>query len=326
MTNNEHIILIIIAINLFLIIGITIIIAFKIARGINFKKAIKEYLNSLNMRNEVKSLNKKNAKYSDTFAIKLNFIDKIELYLIDKSNIRHYIPFMNLHVFVSFDILIFCITFHLFYKILLFIPSALMLSVVISLIPVIVLDLMVKYNSEKVRKRLAEFISILNRWCSVKEDIFYAFEKSLDSGIGEPLNTFIRDMVIQVNRGINPMDALALLQVKVDNPQFRDFIINIKQNVKHRGNLKKLLDNLEEEFYRIEEEFNRRKISTYKDRLTIYFVMIAVLFTAYIFLRISPEVENFYLKTMTGKMLVAFFCFLYSLGFYITVGIEKIKY
>jgi len=325
-TNNEHIILIIIAINLFLIIGITIIIAFKIARGINFKKAIKEYLNSLNMRNEVKSLNKKNAKYSDTFAIKLNFIDKIELYLIDKSNIRHYIPFMNLHVFVSFDILIFCITFHLFYKILLFIPSALMLSVVISLIPVIVLDLMVKYNSEKVRKRLAEFISILNRWCSVKEDIFYAFEKSLDSGIGEPLNTFIRDMVIQVNRGINPMDALALLQVKVDNPQFRDFIINIKQNVKHRGNLKKLLDNLEEEFYRIEEEFNRRKISTYKDRLTIYFVMIAVLFTAYIFLRISPEVENFYLKTMTGKMLVAFFCFLYSLGFYITVGIEKIKY
>lgn len=326
MTNNEHIILIIIAINLFLIIGITIIIAFKIARGINFKKAIKEYLNSLNMRNEVKSLNKKNAKYSDTFAIKLNFIDKIELYLIDKSNIRHYIPFMNLHVFVSFDILIFCITFHLFYKILLFIPSALMLSVVISLIPVIVLDLMVKYNSEKVRKRLAEFISILNRWCSVKEDIFYAFEKSLDSGIGEPLNTFIRDMVIQVNRGINPMDALGLLQVKVDNPQFRDFIINIKQNVKHRGNLKKLLDNLEEEFYRIEEEFNRRKISTYKDRLTIYFVMIAVLFTAYIFLRISPEVENFYLKTMTGKMLVAFFCFLYSLGFYITVGIEKIKY
>ena len=326
MTNNEHIILIIIAINLFLIIGITIIIAFKIARGINFKKAIKEYLNSLNMRNEVKSLNKKNAKYSDTFAIKLNFIDKIELYLIDKSNIRHYIPFMNLHVFVSFDILIFCITFHLFYKILLFIPSALMLSVVISLIPVIVLDLMVKYNSEKVRKRLAEFISILNRWCSVKEDIFYAFEKSLDSGIGEPLNTFIRDMVIQVNRGINPMDALALLQVKVDNPQFRDFIINIKQNVKHRGNLKKLLDNLEEEFYRIEEEFNRRKISTYKDRLTIYFVMIAVLFTAYIFLRISPEVENFYLKTMTGKMLVAFFCFLYSLGFYITVGIGKIKY
>ena len=37
------------------------------------------------------------------------------------------------------------------------------------------------------------------------------------------------------------MDALSILQMKVDNYQFRDFIINIKQNVKHRGDIKSYL-------------------------------------------------------------------------------------
>ena len=149
----------------------------------------------------------------------------------------------------------------------------------------------------------------------MKEDIFYAFEKCIDSGIGEPLNTFIRDMVIQVNRGISPMDALSILQMKVDNYQFRDFIINIKQNVKHRGDIKKLLDNLEVQFYKIEEEYNRRKISTYRDRLTIYFIMFLVLLTGYLFLKINPEVESFYLGNFSREAAYYNFCILYVLGF-----------
>ena len=71
-------------------------------------------------------------------------------------------------------------------------------------------------------------------------------------------------MIIQVNRGVEPLEAISMLEMKVDNPQFRDFIVNIKQNVKHRGEIRKLLSNLEEQFYKIEEEYNRRKILTYK--------------------------------------------------------------
>ena len=326
MTVKMPVATIIISVNLLLIIGITLFIAFRIARGIGLKKILEEGVSRINEKNIEKRLRRDIRKYGGTSRIKLSFTEKIELYLIDKSNIRRYIPFMNTRMLLLACLIIFCICFQLFYRLLLFVPSALSLSAVASLIPAIILDLMGRYNSEKVRKKLAEFISVLNRWCSIKEDIFYAFEKSLDSGIGEPLNTFIRDMVIQVNRGINPLDALGILQMKVDNSQFKDFIINIKQNVKHRGNLKKLLDNLEDQFYKIEEEFNRRKISTYRDRLTVYFIMLLVLFTGYLFLKVNPEVESFYLGTMAGKILVTFFCFLYATGFYLVLGIGKFKY
>lgn len=264
-------------------------------------------------------------KYLRPAAIDMNLIERVELFLIDKSNIRRYLPFINFYTLLIIVAVIFTAIFKPIYNTFMFIPTTLIICIIFSMVPVIILDLMAKYNSEKVRSRLAEFISVLNRWCSVRDDIFYAFSKSVDSGLGEPLSTFVRDMVIQVNRGIAPVEALEILQMKVDNVQFRDFIINVKQNIRCRGDIKKLLSNLEEQFYRIEEEYTRRKISTYKDRLLIYFVMFAVLFTGYSFLKMNPRVEDYYFGTFEGKSLLSFFSLLYIIGIYLTSGITRFK-
>ncbi len=257
---------------------------------------------------------------------KLKLLEKIEIMYIEKSNIRHYVPFMNAHVLIIIMFIIFIISFKPINSILGFIPSSMLISAVVSLIPIFVLDLLSRYNADVVRKMLSEYISVLNRWCSVKEDIIYAFEKSLDSGIGEPLHTFIRDMVVQVNRGMDTSDALDMLQLKVDNPQFGDFIINVKQSIKNRGDIIKLLTNLEEQFYKIDEEYNRRRISTYKDRMTIYLVMFGVIIVAYLFIRSAPKIEAFYMGTLVGKLLLMIFCGMYALGFYLTIGITRFKY
>lgn len=271
-------------------------------------------------------LSREVSKYTRSVTVKMSRVERMELLLIDKSNVRRYLPFMNFYTLALFMVLIFAALLKPVYEMFVFLPSAVVISFLFSLIPVFILDLLARYNSEVIRRRLAEFISVLNRWCSIKEDVFYAFEKSIDSGIGEPLKTFIRDMVIQVNRGIDPMEALEILQIKVDNIQFRDFIINIKQNIKHRGDIIKLLTNLENQFYKIEEEYNRRKISTYKDRILIYFVMFAVLFIAYFFIKFNPQIEQFYLSSIKGKTLLTFFSLLYAGGFYLSFGITKFKH
>ena len=82
------------------------------------------------------------------------------------------------------------------------------------------------------RRKLAYFVSILVRWVAVKDDIIYAFEKSMDSGLSEPLRSYVRDMVIQARNGMDPLVAMDILRIKVDNEQFSDFILNIKQNYK----------------------------------------------------------------------------------------------
>lgn len=302
-----------------------VFLAVIIAKWLKPIEAIRRLVNLMNQKSSTgRHVGYKNLGLGS--AATLNTFERLELLYIEKSNIRHYIPFLNLPVLLAISAILFIVVYRPVFKLLEFIPSAIVISAVISLIPLFALDLLSRYNSETVRKKLSEYISVLNRWCSVKEDIMYAFEKSLSSNIGEPLQTFIRDMVIQVNRGMDPSEALDLLQKKVDNPQFRDFVINIKLSLRHRGDMIKLLSNLESQFYRIDEEYNRRRISTYRDRMLIYFIMFAVLAAAYFFISFTPQVGNFYLHTMEGKLLLMVFSGMYALGFYLTAGIMKFKH
>jgi len=262
---------------------------------------------------------------SDIGGSGLKPLEHFALVYIGKSNIRHYIPFFNVYFLIAVIAMIFVLVFKPVISLLGFFPTALVISLLISLLPLFGLDLLARYNSEMVRKKLSEYISVLNRWCSVKEDIIYAFKKSLDSGIGEPLQTFVRDMVTQVDRGMEPEEALDILQLKVDNSHFKDFVLNIKLSMRHRGDITKLLSNLEDQFYRIDEEYNRRRISTYKDRMLIYFVMVSVLAAVFIFIRFSAQVGEFYLETVEGKLLLMLFSGMYAFGFYLTSGIMKFK-
>lgn len=302
-----------------------VVLAIAVARNINVKGNIHRLFEWFEQGYNARKLSR--IKRDDLEAASgMNLLERLELLYIEKSNIRHYIPVMNIYILIILIILLFLVIYRPVNNLLRFLPSSVVISGIISTIPLFALDLLSRYNSEAVRKRLSEFISVLNRWCSVKEDMMYAFEKSLDSNVGEPLQTFIRDMVIQVNRGMDTSDALDMLQLKVDNPQFRDFIVNIKLSLRHRGDIIKLLTNLENQFYKIDEEYNRRRISTYKDRLLIYFIMFAVLVTAYFFMSFTPQIGEFYLRTLEGKLLLMVFCGMYALGLYLAAGITKFKH
>lgn len=301
-----------------------IILSVFIARNINFSGKIRRLSEWFEQSCSTRKLSR--VKGNSLEAVSgMNLFERLELLYIEKTNIRHYIPFMNIYILLIVIVLIFLLVYRPVDSLLRFLPSSAVISGIISMAPLFALDLLSRYNSETVRKMLSEYISVLNRWCSVKEDIMYAFEKSLKSNVGEPLQTFIRDMVIQVNRGMDTSDALDMLQMKVDNPQFRDFIVNIKLSLRNRGDIIKLLTNLENQFYKIDEEYNRRSISTYKDRLLIYFIMFGVLAIAYFFINFTPQIGDFYLRTIEGKLLLMMFSGMYALGFYLTAGITKFR-
>ena len=312
-------------VNSILLVFADVVLAMAVARNINFKGNILRLFEWCEQGGSARKLSRIKRDDLET-AGGMNLLERLELLYIEKSNIRHYIPVMNIYILIILIILLFLAVYRPVNNLLRFIPSSVVISGIISTVPLFALDLLSRYNSEAVRKRLSEFISVLNRWCSVKEDMMYAFEKSLNSNVGEPLQTFIRDMVIQVNGGMDTSDALDMLQLKVDNPQFRDFIVNIKLSLRHRGDIIKLLTNLENQFYKIDEEYNRRRISTYKDRLLIYFIMVAVLVTAYFFMSFTPQIGEFYLRTPEGKLLLMVFCGMYALGLYLAAGITKFKH
>lgn len=305
---------------------LTVIIAYNIVSIIDFNAVIGVGIDRLSKEYNERKLKHEVKKYTRTSTIRMSITERIEIYFIEKSNIRRYIPFMNIYLLSLVCIVIFIVGFQAAYKVVYFVPSALVVGCLLSLLPLLILDLMGKHNSEKIRRMLAEFISILNRWCDVKEDIFYAFEMTVRSGISEPLQSYLKETVIQIKRGVDPMDALDILQAKVDNTHFRDFIVNIKQSIKSRGNIRRLLSNMEDQYYKLEEEYNRRKISTYRDRIIINFAMGFVLLLAYYFLKSNLKVRDFYLGSIEGKILMLCFSFLYSLGVFISFRITKFRY
>lgn len=277
------------------------------------------------MYNERRLLNQAK-RYSRTITIKIGLIEKFELKFIDKSNIRNYLPFFNFYVLVFISIAIIIAVFRPVYGVLYSVPPTAIICSLFGSVPFLVLEILGRYNSEKVRRMLANFISVLNRWCAVKEDIIYAFEKSLESGLGEPLRTYVRDVVIQVKKGLDVQEALEILQMKVDSEQFGDFILNIRQSIKYRGDIRTLLSNMEDEFYRLEEEYSRRKISSYRDKFLIYGTMAAVLIVAYFFLKFNPNVMQFYLATSQGRALITFFSILYFGAFVLSLRISRFNY
>ena len=311
-------------INSVLLVCADVVLAFAVAGNRDFKGKIRRLFKWTEQGSSARKLSGVRTDGIEN-ARGLSLTDRLELLYIEKSNIRHYIPVMNIYILIMIIFLLFLIALKPVNSLLRFLPTSVVISGMISMTPLFALDLLSRHNSETVRKRLSEYISVLNRWCSVKEDIMYAFEKSLDSNVGEPLYTFIRDMLIQVNRGMDTSNALDMLQMKVDSPQFRDFIVNIKLSLQHRGDIIKLLTNLENQFYKIDEEYNRRRISTYKDRLLLYFILFGVLATAYFFLNFTPQIRDYYLHTMNGKLLLMVFSGMYALGFYLTTGITKFR-
>lgn len=319
---------VLIIVNAILLGGLTIYLASLIVGSISMKSITKQINTGYKLINETyhdRRLSREAKRNTRTIDISMSLVDKVELYLIDKSNVRLYIPFMNFYTLLIVTGVIFIATYSIVYRFLYFAPSTAVICAIFATIPFMTLDLMGKYNSEVVRRRLAEFISVLRRWCAVKEDIFFAFEKAIESGIGEPLNSYIRDMVIQVKRGMEPVQALEILELKVDNDQFKDFILNIKQCLKNQGDILLLLGNMEKQFYKIEKEYNRRKISTYKDRMLLIMVMFGVLIIGYAMLQL-PQLQAFYLGTTKGKLLLMLFAMLYAAGFIQFTKVAKFKH
>ena len=274
--------------------------------------------------NGLKRADRKTAAAQDKKPKKL--LERMELQFIIKSNLNRVLPIINIRMLFLASILIFIAAIGPLAALLSFLPSAMILSGFFASMPFIVLDAVAKYNSEKTGKKMAELISVLNRWYSVKEDIMHAFAKAAVSGIGEPLQTYFNEMAIRVNSGMDPCEAIDLMEIEAGNSQFTEFLINIRHNIRCKGDMKRLLTNMEYQAYKISEEFSRRRISTFRDRVVIYCAMAVVLVSAYFFISFDARVAGFYLETIQGKLLLTVFMFLYALGTAVALNITRFRY
>lgn len=164
----------------------------------------------------------------------------------------------------------------------------------------------------RIRQQTLLLITHLNRWCQVHEDLLYAFERSRDTGLEEPMLTFVDDLVARIRGGMPIDQALELFQTCSSQEHFQDFVIAIRFNFRYRGNVAALMDTLEMQMNRVEEEYIRRRISSARDRSLSVGIMLAAPFLYLIILLRNPLNRHFFFETAMGgfSLLLAILAYL----------------
>ncbi len=158
------------------------------------------------------------------------------------------------------------------------------------------------------RQQTLHLVSHLARWCQVREDLLYAFEKSLESGLSEPMNSFVQQLLTRIHGGMETNKALQLLADTTDDEHFRDLITALRFNFNYRGHLAQFLDHMEMQLYKLEEETVQRRISSARDR-KLGWMITGLGPLIFLFRMITDQTtRQLMLETFTGKVVLVISC------------------
>lgn len=155
------------------------------------------------------------------------------------------------------------------------------------------------------RRQTLQLVSLLCRWCQVREDLLYAFERASEANLGNPVQDALRELTIRIRGGMPVDQALNLLQVSAAHENFHDLVAAIRFNFRYRGDLPTLLEQLEWQLNKIEEEYDRRRLSNARDQ----YLTLGILLAEPIFLSVrlcsSDEMRKIFLDDTGGLLLLA---------------------
>lgn len=245
--------------------------------------------------------------------------------LILKSNIKRYIPWINSQIIMIFSGVLGITAFVVTYNFLKNSITSLVFLIAFGLIPSYILDVIAGYNGSKVERSFLYFLNILSNFAQIKDDVFFAFEKSIDY-VNEPLNSYCRTFVEEVKRGLPIEDALENFKQKLDNKKFKVFLRNAQLCVKFGGSFLKLAANNLESVKQLQIEKARRKNETSLGRALIYVMMAINIGLAVYMFNMYPNTLDTIKTDFYGQMVILVNTIDLFIAFYLSLKLQKLDY
>lgn len=245
--------------------------------------------------------------------------------LILKSNIKKYVPWINSQIIIAISGVLGITAFIITYKFLENSITSLVFLIAFGFIPSYVLSVMISYNSSKVERSLLYFLNILSNFAQLKDDVFFAFEKSIGY-VDEPLNGYCRTFVEEVRRGLPIEEALENFKEKLDNKKFKAFLRNAQLCVRFGGSFFKLAANNLEAVKQLQIEKARRKNETSLGRVLIYVMMAINIGLAVYMFNMYPNTLNTIRTDFYGQMVILANTIDLFIAFYLSLKLQKLDY
>jgi len=321
----------IVGVLLSLIFVLSVVIAITISKHLNIRDILLDA--KANIKRSYKNMDERSkdrliarlqmSSGESAYKIKLDFIEKMDLILIERSNIRSYIPLLNIYVLFFIIILIFLTVFVPIEAVLNSYKTALVLSIFVSLIPVILLDTLSIYNAKHTRSSTANFLSLLLSWLEVKNDLLYSFRHIVDD-LDKPLKFYLIDSIAQLESGKDPEHVFDILSYKINTSQFFIISNNFKSVLRNGGDLVGLVKDLEDEAYMIDNEFETRISDTFMTRILLNLLLLISSFFLIASLLLSPVLRDIYTNTNGGKNIMFIATVIFVTGFLLNLKTSSV--
>lgn len=253
-------------------------------------KKISKYLKYKNEKyyDDLLKYYEKNKKIKIT--TKLNIIYKINI-LIDKAGLKR-----NL-ILNPITILLLCaLTFVVCYMVVFNIFKIILLSLIISLpsifIPIVILNVIAEIKNKKIEKVMINFLLQLKNYTNINNDIIYAFKEVKTI---EPLQSYIKTFLIEVNSGIKFEKAIENLKEKISFVNFKNVFTNIQYCYLYGGDFSELLKKSYNMLSNIQKEKSKREQETMGARIVLGILIVLDLFVYFTF--IKNDYNNYIIMT-----------------------------
>ncbi|WP_156498967.1 hypothetical protein [Clostridium ljungdahlii] len=202
-----------------------IYMAISYIRDLRFKKKVDNGLNKLNIKEfkeDIQYVSKKK---------KPKYIENLSL-LIQQSALNLKYKFITPTFIIGMSCIISVVFFILSQKFIKILVPSIFIALIGYKVPSVLLNILVGINSNKITKRLIDFINLLKNFCMVRNDICYAIS-SMGDYMKEPLNSICKSFKYEVKHGIPPYTALENIKYKVDSNQYSLLVKNLQICSKH---------------------------------------------------------------------------------------------
>lgn len=305
----------------FIVLFITLYELFSYLRDKNFDKKIKQGLkkiDSKDIENTVKDIQyvskKKDFKYIKNLSL-----------LIEQSGVSTKYRFITPSFVIMISIILALVSWVVSQNVIQILVPSILMAIIGYKVPSVVLNILVAINSDKITKKLIDFINLLKNFCLVKNDIVFAITAS-EEYLKEPLKSICSTFKYEVKHGFQPYDALENMKKKIDNNQYRLLIKNLQICSKHSNEFLKVLRNSEKLILNYLKEQTLRKKEIQRGVFGILGLVFLSALIFFMLIYINPMLPNLLRTSTIGKGIVTIIVAAYLVAIFVCEKLARFNF
>lgn len=236
------------------------------------EKYYKDFLNDYEKRKKVKILQR------------INLIYKLNL-MIEKAGIRRNV-FVNPISIIVMGIVCAMLAYVMAFNFFKMITLAFIVAVPCVFIPILIVEGIGNYKSNKVEKTFLNFLIQLKNYARINNDVASAFKQVQTV---EPLQSYINKFNLEISSGIKLDVAMEHLKEKISVEKFKEFFSNVQYCYIYGGDFSALIEKNCKIISELQVEKEKRKQETQGARAVLYILIFLNLFVYITYIKNNYE-------------------------------------